>query len=386
MKNVLLIGIGGVYNYGCEAIIRGTVAILRQVAPDVNISYASYNYAYDKSKLEDLGINIIKRHNRSRRWTFRNIICKISSMLGHTIYQYDTTKFVRRYDTLISIGGDIYTLGANNQANLSLPRFIDRCLSKQPNLKYILWGASVGPFTRNPEALRYFKNHLSKAHLIVAREQSTVAYLRSIGISDNVCFAPDPAFFVPFKPIQHTSNEITTIGINLSPLSSVYAYKTLKEAVSTHAAVVEQMASWHDTHIVLIPHVLAPDNMDNDLCYLTNIYKALSEGAKRNVTIITEDNGFIGRKEVLSRLDYMIAARMHCGINAVTCGIPTLFLSYSAKAKGMAQFIYGNDSFVIPLSEFNSSNNLKEKLTSLAKPKSLSELCNFNYSVALRNL
>ena len=44
MRNVLLIGIGGVYNYGCEAIVRGTVNILKSINPEVKISYASYNY------------------------------------------------------------------------------------------------------------------------------------------------------------------------------------------------------------------------------------------------------------------------------------------------------------------------------------------------------
>ena len=47
MKNVLLIGIGGVYNYGCEAIVRGTIEILRNVDPAIKISYASYNYEDD---------------------------------------------------------------------------------------------------------------------------------------------------------------------------------------------------------------------------------------------------------------------------------------------------------------------------------------------------
>ena len=51
MRNVLLIGIGGVYNYGCEAIVRGTVNILKSINPEVKISYASYNYEDDVQRL-----------------------------------------------------------------------------------------------------------------------------------------------------------------------------------------------------------------------------------------------------------------------------------------------------------------------------------------------
>ena len=53
MEHVLLIGIGGVYNYGCEAIVRGTVEILRKVNPQIQIAYASYNYVDDKRRLKD---------------------------------------------------------------------------------------------------------------------------------------------------------------------------------------------------------------------------------------------------------------------------------------------------------------------------------------------
>ena len=41
MKNILLIGHGGFYNRGCEAIVRGTVAILRQFLPDAHITLIS---------------------------------------------------------------------------------------------------------------------------------------------------------------------------------------------------------------------------------------------------------------------------------------------------------------------------------------------------------
>ena len=38
---IALYGIGGLYNYGCEAIVRGTVSIIRQIASDVQIVYYS---------------------------------------------------------------------------------------------------------------------------------------------------------------------------------------------------------------------------------------------------------------------------------------------------------------------------------------------------------
>lgn len=73
ISNVLLIGIGGVYNYGCEAIIRGTVIILKKQFPDIKISYASYNYEYDKNRLSDCDVHVIDR-TCARKITAKRVI------------------------------------------------------------------------------------------------------------------------------------------------------------------------------------------------------------------------------------------------------------------------------------------------------------------------
>lgn len=45
---------------------------------------------------------------------------------------------------------------------------------------------------------------------------------------------------------------------------------------------------------------------------------------------------------------------MHCAINAIAAGVPTLLISYSQKAVGMAEYVYGNKKLVIPIKEFGS--------------------------------
>lgn len=70
MKNVLLIGIGGVYNYGCEAIIRGTVSILKSINPEITVSYASYNYEDEYKTFKRLQIFISLSSQRPRQMEF----------------------------------------------------------------------------------------------------------------------------------------------------------------------------------------------------------------------------------------------------------------------------------------------------------------------------
>lgn len=136
MKNVLLIGIGGVYNYGCEAIIRGTVSILKSINPEITVSYASYNYEDDIKRLRDCDIHIVKRQ-RPRRWSFKNIIRKLLSLVGiRNILSYDSTNWLDDYDTVFSIGGDIYTLDHNGNYDASLPLFLENARCGVSNMYY----------------------------------------------------------------------------------------------------------------------------------------------------------------------------------------------------------------------------------------------------------
>jgi len=64
------------------------------------------------------------------------------------------------------------------------------------------------------------------------------------------------------------------------------------------------------------------------------------------------DTGFVGAKKELAKCDLVIAVRMHCAINALAAHVPTILVSYSRKAVGMCQYVYGNSDWVIPLNEF----------------------------------
>lgn len=232
MKKVLLIGIGGVYNYGCEAIVRGTTAILKKYDPLIQIHYASYNYKNDKKRLTNCDIIIV---NRDRNKTFiflKRILRKFLSWI-HITYSipYDSFGWISKMsiDTVFSIGGDIYTLTANGKYNNNLPMFLENCATH--NIRYILWGASIGPFTRNEEAFNYYQEHLTRPNHIVVREKNTMEYLKNMGVINRVTLAPDPGFFVQMDISEKNLSKKDILGINLSPLSALYEYGTLEKSL-----------------------------------------------------------------------------------------------------------------------------------------------------------
>ena len=377
MKKVLLIGIGGVYNYGCEAIIRGTVNILRTIDSTIDVYYASYNYEDDVKRLEGCDVKIV-RAPKLKRWSIRNILKKLYSYIGYIPF----TKWLKEYDILFSIGGDMYTLNSKGKFDKSLPLLCEK--GKKLGLHYVLWGASIGKFEKNLRALQFFQKHLSKVDSIIVREKHTFDYLYKIGISRNVVLAPDPAFFVAPELCVHTKSIYNVIGLNLSPLSALYEYGNLSDAIEKQVKAIMQLIDIRKCTILLLPHVISADYNDNDLAYMRDIYSRLPRSYRSAVELIDSDPGFIGLKYFIMRCDFVIAARMHCAVNAVSTGVPALFLAYSEKAKGMAEYVYGSNEPVIPLMDFENTSTISYLLDNWQYSLNLSSLRAFNFKNVLK--
>lgn len=349
---VLLKGIGGVYNYGCEAIVRGTVNMLRMIDPAIQIDYASFRMDDDRKRLKGCDVNIIPVY---KKWSIRNILKAVLNRLHiKNSIPLENYSEISKYNAVFSIGGDIYTIYPGGTYARDLVRYGEECYRK--NVPYILWGCSVGPFDEYPKVKEIFRKHLSHISLIVARERATINYLGSMNIKDNVVFSYDPAFYVRPLTEKKKSSECQTIGINLSPLSLKFLHKDIEVSSGIHARLIEKIIHDYKKKVILIPHVVDTIREDNDFLYLKKVYGKISPAYSDYIKLVSSDPGFIGLQEDLSACDILIGARMHCCINAITCGVPALFLSYSEKSKGMSKLVYGKEVACVPLEDFNEDN------------------------------
>lgn len=363
---ILLIGIGGVYNYGCEAIVRGTEIIVRSEYPDANIVYASNRVTEDRKMLEGSQVQVIER-GRFRRYSLKNICRKLLTLAGiKWCPMVDSMGLVEGVDAVFSIGGDIYTLAPDGGYSMSFPKFGDAV--RKLGIPYALWGASVGPFTTNHKAEKAYTKHLKGLSLITAREVATVDYLRTLGISANVVSCADPAYVVaPEIKAKGTNREAPiTIGINLSPLSAHFTKNTLEESISRQAQSIQGLIHVTKARVMLIPHVVANfDEGNDDLRYLQKVKQAMAPAYQTAVSILENDLGFTGTKKELVKCDLVIAARMHCAINALAARIPTILVAYSRKAVGMAKYVYGNQDWVISLDQLVNEKVLEAKVQAM---------------------
>lgn len=356
-KNVAIYGIGGLYNFGCEAILRGTVKYIKKIYGDnTNIIYYSRNIEDDSKITEQIDINIVDISRKNG--VFKRIVSKAVDILEIPIipfFKREFNKIIDESDVIISVGGDIYTIPNYLRKNKKyryvnyLVEFGEEALRK--GKKVIIYGASIGPFGQYERAVNYYINHLKKIDQVICREMESVEYLKSHGVSENVAFLPDPAFLVDKSNDKNLTNYV---GINLSELSLNEIYgKVTETEISVICNLMEEIYEKTNLPLMLIPHVLSPHTpLDNDYLFLKKIYGKLSADFKKNIILVKPKN-FLDAKQYLKQCKFVIAARMHCAVNASIEGIPTIFLTYSQKSKGMAQFIYGSENLCIPMQEID---------------------------------
>lgn len=343
-----LYGILGVYNFGCEAIVRGAYQFIQLIYPNCEIIYFSHSPEFDKKALWDLDIRIepvIIRKTLTKRCV--NKLLDIVNLNKRWLF-FNADRIIESVDVIFSIGGDIYTIPEILRKERKykyynpLIDFCDRAIKKGKTV--IVYGASVGPWGEYSRAIHYNINALSKYRIILCREEESISYLKDLGL-DNVLFFPDPAFQI--RKLQIGQNK-RYIGINLSPLSICELYGECDEKhIKKLASLLDDVYKNVKIDFMFIPHVLSDSINDNDLWFMEKVRDKMVY--KKNVSFADSSNGFIGVKKYISQCFIVVSARMHCAINAIDENIPTIFLSYSQKSIGMCKYIYGDDEFLIDL-------------------------------------
>ncbi|MCO5350240.1 MAG: polysaccharide pyruvyl transferase family protein [Bryobacteraceae bacterium] len=347
---ILLYGSGFTSNYGCEAIIRGTATLIREVWPQAVIRYASIRYTDDSRRLKNCPLDIIKRVEipfysetfpRLSPWTIATKLRTCAKL--RWVPTMESSSLLDGIDAVFSIGGDLYTPGPQGLGYPhDLVTFGDTIIAS--GLKLIVWGASIGPFTTDRNAEIVMQRHLMRTHLVAAREPATISYLRSLNIERNVTFCPDPAFTViGDESSQCVPPNRYRFAVNLSPLAELYANAHSADLVGDQIRALTEISERYNAELLLVPHVVDHVSAkNNDLTYLERIYSLLPSKVKARTVVVREDHGYRGAKAVLKSCHLVVASRMHCAINALSESLPTVLLAYSAKAFGIANYVYGH--------------------------------------------
>jgi len=336
------------YNRGCEAILRSTVKILEdEFGPSRFVN--AHAGREDPPEPDDAGPNVIQLSDLPpRRWTPRWMVRHLRwRFFGRVRFAFEF--YLPEATAVLAVGGDNYSL------DYGIPRraFSANEATLRAGRPLVIWGASVGPFDREPEFERFAAEALRRVTLICARESETVAYLARIGVETNVRQVADPAFVLdPQEPPE--GDEIREIvarpclGLNLSPLFGRYSGDpSAWQSVATEC--VRALLSRFDLPVVLVPHVFRGE-INDDHAFLDRIRRSVDDPSGRLI-LVGRQYGARQLKWIISRLAAFVGARTHATIAALSTHVPTVSLGYSMKARGINRDIYGHCDWMIPSGE-----------------------------------
>lgn len=129
----------------------------------------------------------------------------------------------------MEVGGDNYSLDYGRPVHFIE---MDRFLVKR-GVPVMIWGASIGPFSSDPEFEPIILDHLRQLPGVFVRETPSVEYLAEHGVEENVHLVGDPSFVMdlvePDKDRIGFEIAHGMVGINFSPLMAKFVNPDLPD-------------------------------------------------------------------------------------------------------------------------------------------------------------
>jgi len=361
-SRVFLYGNGSYANRGCEAIVRGTAEVLRAaLGPDTQFIVASTfasqsDFEAQAAAESDPGISHLKQNLAypTRRTSALSRISDLARRYSRSdrgMNAAGVLQAARASSVALAAGGDNYS----NPGKLPLRHIVlDRAV-RSAGVPSVLWGASVGPYPLGLVGEAYMQRHLRGFDRIYARESLTFHYLQAHAQGARTVMTADPAFAMTPSPPSvariGASLEDSPVGINLSPLFGRYVRPSparrpdAEHWVHRCTEIVGHVAGLVDRPILLVPHVMTLGNDDFEL--LSRVADRCASTHGDAVRCAGPGLTAAELKWVIGHCSVFASARMHATIASVSQGIPTVWLAYSRKARGLAADVYGGSRYCI---------------------------------------
>ncbi len=366
MTQILIVGHSGSLNKGCEALARSTIDIVSRHLQPQRIDLISEDTVADHTNFaKDLpDVQVHAAHTEELRkyslpWWRHKWNVKVQQKLNPGVPMFHTQQHKALYqqaDIIISIGGDTFS----DDYGLPMEVFGELHQARQVGALTMIWAASIGPF-KDEKMAQHWARALQRIHLIGVRENKTIEYLQSLGVTDNVRRVADPAFLLPRHsvPVDKQPGR-RVVGLGMSGLVSRYG-STQQQYVEAFTAFARHLLEDDNTEVWLVAHVIEPDHNDAEVC--AAVAKQLQHP---QVKLIDPAYNACEIKDAIAQCDYFIGARTHSTIASLSSGVPTLSIGYSVKAIGINEDLFGHSHYVLPIQDV-SLDSLKDKFQLLVE-------------------
>ena len=352
MKKIVIVIGACCYNRGSEALLKGTVAIIKKYIPDSTIVVSSAEEEFGP-QLNIEGVDeYVKRYSYGKKITVNRLICIILRRLFKAYKAAEKFK----YKYLLHAGKDadiILVVGADNYAKsyegFNFMNSLNTLLKETTKGKMVLYDCSLDP----AEIDENIKKDFALFDVITARESITYSGFKAAFPEKDIYYFPDPAFVMEKKAVSLPEGFIEgeMVGINVSSMVVEDKYGSNQDMIlKAYVKLIQTIITNTEYHVVLVPHVMKRF----DLKTLEVLYAYFKDN-ERVMLITNEGYNAAELKFIISKCVFFIGARTHSTIAAYSSQVPTLVLGYSVKSIGIATDIFGTEEgYVVEAKDLES--------------------------------
>jgi colanic acid/amylovoran biosynthesis protein len=361
--NILLLNAHSPQNAGDLAILQESLACLRAACPGVAITVAIND---DDRQGLPAGATYVASLSRwlmrvgpVGEWRWRKplalpyAVWLLLAALAHRLAgrrmlprDAERRRLMHAYydaDLVVVIGGGhLYARHALNIAFLWL--WLGLALALLLGKPLMLLPQSFGPLPGRIQRglLRWM---LDRSALVVAREYRSLRFLAEIGLRRRALVLPDMAFGMPAAGrcganplVERTLSGAGRPLIGLTLLDwgaqnpGFHNQRGYEEAI---LALISHLQRCYGAAIVLFAQSYGPIAAQDD----RHIARRIAAGSPATVALIDAALSPVELQAAYSRLDLLVATRMHSAIFALSAGVPALAIGYLHKSAGIMEML-----------------------------------------------
>ena len=228
---------------------------------------------------------------------------------------------------------------------------------------------SIGPLKRGWER-KMLSSIFGRARKVYLRDQVSLRLAQEIGLPEGiVSFAPDPAFALPAVSQPEALGLLSCYGYQedgrnigvtiISPMGRFLDPQKMEAYYTTLADVLERMASEFQARLFIFNQVIGPTSLEDDRLAVEKVLKKIPGGSSQ-IHWVNEILHPAMLRACYGQMQLFIASRLHSGIFALSMGVPTLFVGFLTKTRGVMEAL-GLEQWVIDFSQVDQ-DILWEKL------------------------
>lgn len=388
VRNILIVNVHSAQNAGDAALVQMNVSQLRAVFPQAAF-VISANYPDEDFYQQLPGVRVIpSAFALVGAMRSRPVPLQILALMWGTFLALLCTLLPGRAETWLPVGKwgelfrtyrqvDLVAAVSGNQF-LSMGRYgwPFPLVSFGPALAHLfgkplyVLPQSIGPFKRGWERV-LLKWIYGRARKVYLRDNVSMDLAREIGLpARTVSFAPDPAFGLPACSLEQARNTLSRYGYQpgkkalgvtvIAPIARTLDEKSVDQYYQDMAVVLDRFARTYHTHIYIFSQVTGPTAREDDRRAGREVLSRLPRD-QQAVSLVEETLSPGMLKACYGCMDLFIASRLHSGIFSTGAGVPTLFIGYFTKTRGLLQAM-GLEDWLLELGKMDSVQ-LWEKLT-----------------------